>query len=90
MAELGSKSNYDWEEMMHGFYRFIIGLSKKVIISDIIGIQVDKMLAGDIAMMDSGTAWITIIGYTMQLYFDFSGYSDMAIGLGKMMGPIQF
>ena len=71
---------------MHGFYRFVIGLSKKVIISDIIGIQVDKMLAGDIAMMDSGTAWITIIGYTMQLYFDFSGYSDMAIGLGKMMG----
>lgn len=77
---------YNWEEVMHGFYRFVIGLSKKVIISDIIGIQVDKMLAGDIAMMDSGTAWITIIGYTMQLYFDFSGYSDMAIGLGKMMG----
>ena len=78
--------NYNWEEAIHGFYRFIIGLSKKVLISDVIGIQVDKMLAGDIALFDSGTAWITIIGYTMQLYFDFSGYSDMAIGLGKMMG----
>ena len=78
--------NYDWNEALHGFYRFIIGLSKKVLISDVIGIQVDKMLAGDIALMDSGTAWITIIGYTMQLYFDFSGYSDMAIGLGKIMG----
>lgn len=78
--------NYDWNEALQGFYRFIIGLSKKILISDVIGIQVDKMLAGDIAMMDSATAWITIIGYTMQLYFDFSGYSDMAIGLGKMMG----
>lgn len=78
--------NYDWNKALHGFYRFIIGLSKKVLISDVIGIQVDRMLAGDIALMDSGTAWITIIGYTMQLYFDFSGYSDMAIGLGKIMG----
>ena len=78
--------NYDWGEALQGFYRFIIGLSKKILISDVIGIQVDKMLAGDIAIMDSATAWITIIGYTMQLYFDFSGYSDMAIGLGKMMG----
>ena len=78
--------DYDWNEALQGFYRFIIGLSKKILISDIIGIQVDKMLAGDIAIMDSATAWITIIGYTMQLYFDFSGYSDMAIGLGKMMG----
>ena len=78
--------NYDWNEALQGFYRFIIGLSKKILISDVIGIQVDKMLAGDIAMMDSATAWITIVGYTMQLYFDFSGYSDMAIGLGKMLG----
>lgn len=78
--------NYDWNEALQGFYRFVIGLSKKILISDVIGIQVDKMLCGDIAMMDSATAWITIVGYTMQLYFDFSGYSDMAIGLGKMMG----
>lgn len=77
---------YDASEALHGFYRFIIGLSKKVLISDVIGIQVDKVLSGDIAMLDSGTAWVTIIGYTMQLYFDFSGYSDMAIGLGKIMG----
>lgn len=77
---------YDISEAMQGFYRFIIGLSKKILISDVIGIQVDAVLSGDIAMLDSGTAWITIIGYTMQLYFDFSGYSDMAIGLGKIMG----
>ncbi len=78
--------DYNWGEALQGFYRFIIGLSKKVLISDVIGIQVDKMLAGDIALFDTATAWITIVGYTMQLYFDFSGYSDMAIGLGKIMG----
>jgi alginate O-acetyltransferase complex protein AlgI len=43
-------------------------------------------LGGDLAAMDTGTAWVTITAYTMQLYFDFSGYSDMAIGLGKIMG----
>ena len=78
--------DYNWGEALQGFYRFIIGLSKKVLISDVIGIQVDKMLTGDIALFDTATAWITIVGYTMQLYFDFSGYSDMAIGLGKIMG----
>ena len=76
----------NWSECLHGFYRFVIGLSKKVLIADVIGAQVDKLLAGDLAIMDSGTAWITILAYTMQLYFDFSGYSDMAIGLGKIMG----
>jgi len=78
--------NHNAEQCLQGLFRFVIGLSKKVLIADVIGIQVDKMLATDLAVMDSGTAWITIIGYTMQLYFDFAGYSDMAIGLGKTMG----
>ena len=77
---------YSPSECLHGFYRFVIGLSKKVLIADVIGIQVDKLLAGDIAGMGTATAWITIAAYTMQLYFDFAGYSDMAIGLGKIMG----
>ncbi len=76
----------NWPEILQGFYRFVIGLSKKVLIADIIGIQVDKLLIGDLSIMGTGTAWVTILAYTMQLYFDFSGYSDMAIGLGKMMG----
>lgn len=77
---------YSAQEFLQGFNRFVIGLSKKVLIADVIGFQVDKLLAGDLAIMDSGTAWITIAAYTMQLYFDFAGYSDMAIGLGKIMG----
>ena len=77
---------YKASECISGFYRFVIGLSKKVLFADVIGLQVDKLLAGDLALMDSGTAWIAIAAYTMQLYFDFAGYSDMAIGLGKIMG----
>ena len=76
----------NWAESLQGFYRFVIGLSKKVLIADVIGRQVDVLLAGDLATMGTGTAWIAVLGYTMQLYFDFSGYSDMAIGLGKIMG----
>ena len=76
----------NWSEILQGFYRFVIGLSKKVLIADVIGRQVDILLAGDLLTMGTGTAWITIVAYTMQLYFDFSGYSDMAIGLGKIMG----
>ena len=75
-----------WEECLQGFYRFVIGLAKKVLIADVIGRTVDVVLTGDLAALDSGTAWITIAAYTMQLYFDFSGYSDMAIGLGRIMG----
>ena len=78
--------HYRWSECLHGFYRFVIGLCKKVLIADVIGAQVDTLLAGNLTSLDTGTAWITIMAYTFQLYFDFSGYSDMAIGLGRIMG----
>ncbi|MCQ2306065.1 MAG: MBOAT family protein [Bacteroidales bacterium] len=84
-SEIRERS-YSAEQCLQGLFRFVIGLSKKVLIADVIGIQVDKLFATDFAVMDSGTAWITIAAYTMQLYFDFAGYSDMAIGLGKIMG----
>ena len=72
---------------LQGFYRFVLGLMKKVLIADVIGFYVDNVLtASDYSMLDSSTAWITILAYTFQLYYDFAGYSDMAIGLGKIMG----
>jgi len=77
---------HKWSECLHGFYRFVIGLSKKILIADVLGRWVDMQLGGDIGLLDTGTSWIVIMAYTMQLYFDFSGYSDMAIGLGRMMG----
>ena len=74
-------------DRLQGFYRFVLGLSKKVLIADVIGFYVDAVLAAsDYSALDSSTAWITIVAYTFQLYFDFAGYSDMAIGLGRMMG----
>ena len=84
--QITARRRLRWEECLQGFYRFTVGLGKKVLVADVIGRTVDVVLGGDIAGMDMGTAWITIIAYTMQLYFDFSGYSDMAIGLGRIMG----
>ena len=80
-----------YADRLQGFYRFVIGLCKKVLIADVIGNQVDAVLnAADFATvlptMNTGTAWITALAYTFQIYFDFAGYSDMAIGLGRIMG----
>jgi alginate O-acetyltransferase complex protein AlgI len=74
------------ENRITGFYRFIIGLSKKVLIANVLGAEADKIFALDAATMGSGQAWTGIIAYAFQIYFDFSGYSDMAIGLALMIG----
>ena len=86
ISEQIRQRDYRWSECLHGFYRFVIGLCKKILIADVLGTQVDLWLAGDIASMGFTTAWITVLAYSLQLYFDFSGYSDMAIGLGRIMG----
>jgi alginate O-acetyltransferase complex protein AlgI len=69
-----------------GFRRFIIGLSKKVLIANVLGSAVDHIFAMPSAELSSLAAVLGLLAYTFQIYFDFSGYSDMAIGLGKMMG----
>ncbi len=69
-----------------GFYRFILGLSKKVLIANQMAVVADAVFGSDYNQLDTYTAWVGILAYTFQIYFDFSGYSDMAIGLGKMMG----
>lgn len=74
------------EKFSDGIDRFIIGLSKKVILADILGGIANDIIPYHIHGIDIPTAWIGAICYTFQIYFDFSGYSDMAIGLGKMFG----
>ncbi len=69
-----------------GIIRFITGIGKKVLIANGIGQLWNEAFALMGPDMPVLTAWLGIIGYTLQIYFDFSGYSDMAIGLGKMMG----
>ena len=69
-----------------GFYRFVIGLSKKMLIANLLAKYVDQVFALPTAEIGVSTAWLGILAYTFQIYFDFSGYSDMAIGMGRMMG----
>lgn len=69
-----------------GVKRFIIGLSKKLIIADTMALAVDEIYALSPDKISGLCAWIGAVFYIMQIYFDFSGYSDMAIGLGKMFG----
>ncbi|HLN73700.1 MAG TPA: MBOAT family O-acyltransferase [Prolixibacteraceae bacterium] len=74
------------DNRLTGLYRLIIGLAKKVLIANQMGQQADAIFSLSYVDLDSATAWIGILAYTFQIYFDFSGYSDMAIGLGKMIG----
>lgn len=74
------------DERLLGFFRFVIGLSKKVLIANVLGEQVDKIFALETAAISTPVAWLGIIAYSFQIYYDFSGYSDMAIGLGRMIG----
>jgi len=73
-------------ERLIGFYRFVIGLAKKVLIADVLGVTVNEIFALNSLELSSGLAWVGAIAYTFQIYFDFSGYTDMAIGLAKMAG----
>jgi len=69
-----------------GIKRFMLGLARKVIIANQIAIMVDDIFSRSPNEIPMLTAWIGIIGYALQIYYDFAGYSDMAIGLGKMLG----
>lgn len=80
------KSKETYENKLLGFFRFIIGLSKKVLIANVLAVQADYAFSLSVNDLNSSIAWIGIVAYTFQIYFDFSGYSDMAIGLGRMMG----
>ena len=69
-----------------GFRRFTVGLAKKVLISNVMALAADGIFALEISELNILSAWIGGIAYMMQIYFDFSGYSDMAIGMGHMFG----
>ena len=78
------KRQENWEDVYQGFMRFFIGFTKKVLLANTCGIITDKLAAGD-ALSVAGS-WLMAIAYAFQIYFDFSGYSDMAIGMGWMFG----
>jgi len=74
------------DDKLIGFFRFCIGLAKKVLIANLMGEQADLIFNSDYNSLSTSMAWIGMLAYTFQIYFDFAGYSDMAIGLGRMMG----
>ncbi len=74
------------EDKLQGFFRFTLGLAKKVFIANVLGQQADAIFASEAGVPDLPTAWLGAIAYAGQIYYDFAGYSDMAIGLGRMMG----
>ena len=69
-----------------GIRRFIVGLSKKVLISNTVGLVADTLFAADVSGLNAAAAWIGAVSYMLQIDCDFRGYSDMAIGLGEMFG----
>lgn len=81
-----NKRTHSSEKFAVGVNRFICGLAKKVILANQLGMVADGVFSANIANLSIAESWLGILCYTLQIYFDFSGYSDMAIGLGKMFG----
>lgn len=79
-------SGFDRSLFVWGVWRFIIGLNKKVLIANSVAPVADLAFHNLTGSVSMGTAWLGMVAYTVQIYFDFSGYSDMAIGLAAMAG----
>jgi alginate O-acetyltransferase complex protein AlgI len=84
-AQLALRSK-DSAQIAQGARRFILGLAKKVILCAPLGVVVDKVYGLTGSVLDIRLGWLAAICYMLQIYFDFSGYSDMAIGMGTMLG----
>ncbi len=81
------------QDFSEGVTRFCIGLAKKVMVANVAGQMVSTYLDGDLTKLTVGGAWFGVIMFSLQLYYDFSAYSDMAIGLGRIFGfhyPMNF
>lgn len=81
-----NRRRISFDDLAEGSFRFLIGLGKKVILANQLGELSSAFLDGDFASLSAGGAWLGLIAYTFQIYFDFSGYSDMAIGMGRCLG----
>lgn len=86
VAEEIENRKENFTEVVEGLKRFFIGLGKKVLIANQMALIADTIYGGDLATTGTVTLWLAAISYTLQIYFDFSGYSDMAIGLGRIFG----
>lgn len=83
--ELKSRK-HTWKQAEEGIWRFCVGLSKKVLLADNLGRVADQIFSTSFSDLSTGVAWVGVVCYTFQIFFDFSGYSDMAIGIGRLFG----
>lgn len=81
-----SNRKYSVNNFAEGAEHFIFGLAKKVIIADQLGMVATKIMENDLTMISATTAWVGAVCYMLQIFYDFAGYSEMAIGLGKIFG----
>ncbi len=86
VAEQIDSRSVTFDKVSYGVKRFIIGLAKKMLLANTLGAVADKIFAQPTEQFDVLTAWIGAVAYSLQLFYDFSGYSDMAIGLGMIFG----
>ncbi len=86
IAKQLSDRSVSLDDFTYGVQRFTIGLGKKVLIANTVALPADQIFALPNESLTPGVAWLGALCYTLQIYFDFSGYSDMAIGLGRMFG----
>ncbi len=86
VAERLAHRRVSLDDFAEGVRRFIIGLGKKVVVANAFAVPADQIFAIPDSELTPGLAWLGVFAYTVQIYFDFSGYSDMAIGLGRMFG----
>ena len=86
VADQIEKRSENFDEIVYGVKRFIVGLSKKVLIANTLGAVADKIFDTPAESFSPVIAWIGAVAYSFQLFYDFSGYSDMAIGLGAIFG----
>ena len=76
----------DLDLFASGVKRFVYGLGKKVLLANSLALVADSIFSYEVSYLNTPLVWLAAITYTLQIYFDFSGYSDMAIGLGRMFG----
>jgi len=86
LARQARRRTLTMQKFSDGARTFILGLSKKVLIANVMAKVADHVFMVDVPRMNAPIAWTGITAYSLQIYFDFSGYSDMAIGLGRMLG----
>jgi alginate O-acetyltransferase complex protein AlgI len=84
--QIATPRGFDWDDCGQGLLRFARGIFKKLLIADPLGGYADQVFGADPASLSAATAWLGVVCFTLQIYFDFSGYSDMAIGIARMLG----